>query len=101
MIEIIANKHAFDGKDVQVRGYLSVRFEDHALYFDDTAYGLTTTENALWVAFDDSEKEKFEKYDRHWGYVTGTFKLKDCNGHLCLYGGTIEHAKLGMMFKDK
>src|SRR5437588_10831976 len=95
MIELLANKEEFNGKPVQVSGYLSIRFED-ALYFDESAYVHMFTENALWIDFDETDRASFEKYDRHPGYVIGIFRADDCNGHLCLYGGRLVGAKLGL-----
>jgi len=101
MIELLANKDKYNGKPVQVSGYLSIRFEDNALYFDENAYLHTFTENALWIGFGDADRSTFEKYDRHPGYVMGVFRADECNGHLCLYGGEIVGAKLGLMFKER
>ena len=101
MIELLANKEKYDGKSVQVSGFLSVRFEDDALYFDENAYLHMFTENAMWIEIDDADRAVFQEYDKHPGYVTGVFKTNDCNGHLCLYGGTILHAKPGLMFKER
>ena len=101
MIELLANKDKYNGKPVQVSGYLSIRVEDNALYFDENAYLHTFTENALWIGFGDADRSTFEKYDRHPGYVMGVFRADECNGHLCLYGGEIVGAKLGLMFKER
>ncbi|HEX3945684.1 MAG TPA: hypothetical protein VHW69_16525 [Rhizomicrobium sp.] len=101
MIDLLANKEKFNGKLVQVSGFLSWQFEDHALYLDENAYSHTFTENALWIEPDGTERMSFEKYDRHPGYVIGVFSVDNCNGHLCLYGGKIVEAKLGLMFKER
>jgi hypothetical protein len=101
MIELLAHKEGFEGKLVQVSGFLSVRFEDNALYFDENAYLHTFTENALWVDFDDTDRPTFAKYNKHSGYVIGVFRSSGCNGHLCLYGGRIEGAKPGLMFQER
>lgn len=101
MIELLANKDKFNGKAVQVSGYLSVRFEDNALYFDENAYLHMFTENALWIDIDQADRAAFERYNGRPGYVIGVFKSENCNGHLCLYGGRIERAKLGLMYKEQ
>jgi hypothetical protein len=93
MITLLASKEKYDGKPVQVSAFLSVTFEDNALYFDENAYVHQFTENALWIEYDDADR-------RHPGYVIGVFKANGC-GHLCLYGGAIVGAKLGLMYKER
>jgi hypothetical protein len=100
MITLLASKEKYDGKPVQVSGFLSVTFEDNALYFDENAYVHQFTENALWIEYDDADRPTFENYNRHPGYVIGVFKANGC-GHLCLYGGAIVGAKLGLMYKER
>jgi hypothetical protein len=100
MIELIANKEKYNGKPVQVSGYLSVRFEDDALYFDENAYEHMFTENALWISIDDKDRADFKTVNHRYGYVTGVFSANTCNGNLCLYGGEIKSAHVGLTYKE-
>lgn len=99
MIDLLANKLKYDGKFVAVSGYISIRFEDNALYFDENAYLHLFTENAIWIDYDDAAQENFEKANQRYGYIWGLFRANKC-GHLCLYAGALESASIGLTHYD-
>jgi hypothetical protein len=98
MIELIANNEKYNGKLVQVSGFISISFEDDALYLDSDAYAHLFTEDALWINFDEKERGNFESVNRRYGYIIGLFRHNECNGHLCLYAGQLESARVGVTF---
>lgn len=99
MIELIANRDKYDGKLVQVSGFISIAFEDNALYLDENAHAHTFTENAIWINFDPKDRIAFERVNQRYGYIAGVFRHDDCNGHLCLYAGQLNSSRVGLTFK--
>jgi hypothetical protein len=97
MIELIANAEKFDGKLIQVSGFLSLQDEDHAIYFSEQIYDHRFTENAEWIDIHADMLAAVKKYDGHYGYVIGIFTSKKC-GHSCLYRGSIKYMRLGLMY---
>ena len=56
LIQLIANPEAFDGKNVSVGGYLTLRNEyEHALFFDENAHRSGMWANAVAVDLENSQ----------------------------------------------
>ena len=92
LIKLIATPEKFDGKTIQVIGYMHLEFEGDAIYLHKEDYENSLAENAFWVSF--SRKLKKEKnvmaYSDKYVVIIGTFKLND-KGHMGLFGGTLEN----------
>jgi hypothetical protein len=92
LIRLIATPENYDGKTIQVIGYLHLEFEGNAIYLHKEDYQNGLTENAFWVSF--SKKLKNQKqimnYNNQYVIIIGTFKMKN-KGHMGLFGGTLEN----------
>ncbi|MGA2066188.1 MAG: hypothetical protein ABSG86_14530 [Thermoguttaceae bacterium] len=95
IVQILAHRDRYHGKKVQIQGYLTVRFEDTAIYLskDDADYGMTR--NGFWVTFD-GRAVPYKglagptEYDGKYVLIEGTFD-KDLMGHFSAWQGTIKN----------
>jgi len=77
MIKVIANPEDFQGKEIQLSGYLKLGHEHNVLYFDKEHAYWVMGENAVWL---DLKKEQLEKWSKHkdsYVYVRGIFNTVD------------------------
>lgn len=63
LISIIANPERYDGKKIQVNGFLHLEYEDYGLYLSKVDADFLRMENSLRVDFSESEVS-FEPLDR-------------------------------------
>jgi hypothetical protein len=95
LVQILANRDKYDGKVVQVEGFLHVRFEDKAIYLSKESADYGMTRNGFWVTFDKKavpyEGEVGPKqFDKKYVLIEGRFNKKS-RGHLGLFQGAIEN----------
>jgi hypothetical protein len=92
LIKLIATPEKYDGKTIQVIGFLHLEFEGKAIYLHKEDYENSLTDNSFWVRF--SKKLTKEKsimdYNDKYVIIIGTFKMND-KGHMGLFGGTLEN----------
>ena len=77
MIKVIANPEDFQGKEIQLSGYLKLGHEHNVLYFDKEHAIWAMGKNAVWL---DLKKEQLEKWSKHkdsYVYVRGIFYAVD------------------------
>lgn len=90
IIELIANPEKYNGKAIQVEGFLNIEFEGTALYLHKEDLDYSISKNAIWVSFK-SKEEVFElkdKFGRKYVLLEGTFS-SESNGHFGLFSGSI------------
>jgi hypothetical protein len=95
IVQVLAHRDRYHGKEVQIQGYLLVHFEGTAIYLskDDAEYGITR--NGFSVTFD-GRAVPYKglagptEYDRKYVLIEGTFD-KDDLGHGSLWQGTIKN----------
>lgn len=63
LISIISNPERYDGKKIQVKGFLHLEYEDYGLYLSKEDADFLRMENSLRVVFSES-KVSFEPLDR-------------------------------------
>ena len=92
LIRLIANPEKYQGKTIQIRGYLNLEFEGNAIYFHEEDYTRSLTENSLWVEFskDITEKKNINDYSKKYVIIVGTFEMNS-RGHMGIFGGTIKN----------
>nr|WP_315152948.1 hypothetical protein [uncultured Flavobacterium sp.] len=92
LIRLIATPEKYDGKQVQVRGYLNLEFEGNAIYLHKEDYSKALTDNGFWVNFSKeiAEKKNLSVYNKQYVIIVGTFDMKSL-GHMGLFGGTIKN----------
>lgn len=94
IVQLLAHRDRYQGKKVQLAGYMSLQFESSAIYLskEDADYGICG--NGFWVAFDKS-KVPFDnaigpnEFDKTYVLIEGTFNKKS-RGHGSAWQGTIE-----------
>jgi hypothetical protein len=95
IVQILAHRDRYHGKEVQVKGYLRVEFEGTAIYLskEDADYGMTR--NGFWVSFD-KRTVPYKglagpvQFNRKYVLIEGTFD-KDLMGHWSAWQGTIKN----------
>ncbi len=95
IVQILAHRDRYDGKQMQIKGFLRVQFEGTAIYLseEDADYGIAA--NGFWVSFDPGAVH-FEgqvgpvQFHRKWVLIEGTFD-KDDRGHLSRWQGSIKN----------
>jgi hypothetical protein len=92
MIRLIANPERYHGKPVRVEGFLTVGFEDNAIYLSREDAGYLITKNGLWVTILDEDWERLgkdpRKFKDSYVLIEGVFD-KDSLGHLGAFSGSI------------
>ena len=89
LIELIANPLRYDGKRIQVIGFLRLEFEGDALYLHREDFENAISKNAIW--FDrprDLSKKQVEAVNSKYAICEGIFKARD-HGHMGMFSGAI------------
>ena len=84
IVQMLAHRDRYHGKEVQIKGYLRVEFEGTAIYLSKEDADYHMTGNGFWVNLSESSA----KYDRKYVLIEGTFD-KDSMGHHSSWQGTI------------
>src|SRR4051794_39863871 len=73
LVALVANPAAYDGRRLRVVGFVSLEFEDSALYLDKDDFNAIVLRNAIWVdppvCLDASARRRLS---RHYAVVEGT-----------------------------
>lgn len=91
VIELIANPSRYDGKQVQLIGFLRLEFEGNALYLHQEDFEHAISRNAIWIdrPTDLSDKQTLEINNRYV-ICQGTFKAGE-HGHMGMFSGSLTH----------
>jgi len=87
MVEILANPKKYDGKVVEIEGFLSLEHEGQAIYLNEDDYEFFNRKNGIYVIADISPEVKKECNLKHVRII-GKFQLElhtaktDWNGWL-------------------
>ncbi len=92
IIKLISTPEKYDGKQVQVIGYLNLEFEGNAIYLHKEDYSKGISQNGFWVNLSKeiAEKKKLEDYNKKYVIIVGTFDM-NARGHMGMFGGTIKN----------
>jgi len=91
LINLIATPEKYQGKIVQVVGYLNLEFEGNAIYIHKEDYENALLKNAVWVDVSRNEAIKNAKaFNKKYVIMVGVFDMKD-NGHMGMFSGTIKN----------
>lgn len=88
IIQLIATPVKYDGKVVQVMGFLRLEFEGNVIYLHEDDYKHGISKNGLWIERNVKIDEKAEELNMHYVVIEGTFHATD-RGHLGLNAGAI------------
>lgn len=92
LIRLISTPEKYDGKQIQVIGYLNLEFEGNAIYLHKEDYSKGIFNNGFWVNFSKeiTEKKNLNDYNQKYVIIVGTFDMNS-RGHMGMFGGTIKN----------
>ena len=88
IIRLIASPEQYDGKRVNIVGFLRLEFEGDAIYLHREDYLKGMMANAVGLILPD--RKAFSKYDKQYVLVEGTFVRCDDSRSACCFSGHIE-----------
>ncbi len=90
LIKLIANPEKYDGKRIQVIGYLNLQFEGNAIYLHEEDYKKHISENSFWVNFSQklTRNTNIKMFSNKYVIIIGRFSAKQ-KGHMGMFGGTL------------
>jgi hypothetical protein len=93
--ELLAHKEKFNGKVVRVSGYISVGMENNTIFSNKVEASTLDGDpkKGIWLNFSEAQYAKSKRFNRTFGQAVGRFKVSDCEGHLCLFGGSLDVVK--------
>jgi len=91
LVKLIANPEKYDGKRIQVIGYLHLEFEGNAIYLHQEDFKKRISENGFWVNFSRklTRKIKPAEYSDNYVIIIGRFKAAN-KGHMSMFAGTFD-----------
>lgn len=94
--DLLADKQRYKGKLVQLKGYIAVGREIEVLFPNEEEADTLTGDpkKAVWLNLSAAEHERYRRFSRTYGVVTGRFRTSDCEGHLCLFGGSLDQVTI-------
>jgi len=92
LVRLIATPEKYDGKVVQVVGFLRLEFEGNALYIHEEDYKSGITKNAAWVVRNAKVNDRAEALNMHYVILLGTFDAGR-HGHMDLFSGSLTDIK--------
>lgn len=89
LVRLLAHPELYDGREVSVGGYVSLKFEDFGLHLGPQEYDGGLRESALWLERPDWLTSSAERrLDERYAEVGGTFRASE-RGHMSDYSGAI------------
>ena len=93
IVQLIANPERYDGKHIQLIGFLRIEFEGTAVYFHREDYEQGITRNALWVNIPTAmSKAQSDAVNGQYVICLGTFDAAH-HGHMGLFSGEIKNVE--------
>ncbi|HEY9504299.1 MAG TPA: hypothetical protein VIR01_21860 [Pyrinomonadaceae bacterium] len=91
MVQLLGQPEKYNGRKVQVIGFVHFEFEGNAIYLsrEDYEYGIVT--NGLWLTLSASAQTK--EINNSYAVVEGTFNAT-MKGHFSAWSGSIENITL-------
>jgi hypothetical protein len=92
LVRLIATPEKYDGKAVQVVGFLRLEFEGNAVYIHEVDYKSGITKNAVWVDRNAKVNDRADALNMHYVMLLGTFDASR-HGHMGLFSGSLTDIK--------
>ncbi|MBW0164536.1 MAG: hypothetical protein HYI21_03230 [Sediminibacterium sp. Gen4] len=91
LVKLIANPEKYNGKRIQVIGYLHLEFEGNAIYLHEEDFKRRISANSFWVEFSSklTKKRDLNKFNDKYVIIIGTFNVNE-KGHMRMFGGTLD-----------
>jgi hypothetical protein len=88
LLRLLANPEKYDGKEVQVIGYLHLEFEGNGLYLHKEDYDHSILGNMIWVDATPDMQKAIKEINDKYVIIRGVFDAKR-HGHMGLFSGTM------------
>jgi hypothetical protein len=93
IVQLIANPERYDGKRVQLIGFLRIEFEGTAVYLHREDYERGIEKNALWINLPTGmAKAQSDAVNGQYVICLGTFDAAH-HGHMGLFSGEIKNVE--------
>ena len=91
LVKLIANPEKYNGKRIQVIGYLHLEFEGNAIYLHEEDFKRRISANSFWVEFSSklTKKRDLNKFNDKYVIIIGTFNVNE-KGQMRMFGGTLD-----------
>lgn len=89
LVSVVANPQRFGGRNIQVVGFVTLRFEENVLYLSREAAEVGDSSSAVWLDVASLTLSRPQDYDRHYVLLAGRFNAEN-RGHFGMFAGTIE-----------
>lgn len=99
LVSLISTPSIYWDKPISVKGILSIEVENNAIWLSREDREYSVTKNAMWIKLSSQQFRSFREMDGKFVRVEGTFLYSDCNGHFCLFSGTINPDRIDEIFR--
>lgn len=89
IVQLLAEPQQFNGRRVQVIGFVHLEFEGTAIYLSSEDYEHGIDKNGLWLSMSKADLEVYREINNSYAVVEGTFNA-DLKGHVGMWSGSIE-----------
>lgn len=89
ILRLITLPGVYDGKSVEIIGYVKIEHEGTAVYFNSEDAEKAIHINAVWLDFGGMNERDYISLNGKWCLIRGKYD-KSFKGHLAAYSGTIE-----------
>lgn len=88
MVQLIANPQKFDGKLIQVIGFLRLEFEGNVLYLHREDYEYAILGDGIWVNVTPEIMKQSRTLNLKYVLLEGSFSSNE-RGHMGMWSGTV------------
>jgi hypothetical protein len=103
LVQLIARPEVFNGRPVRVLAYMSIGFEESALYLHKEDADVGNTSNAVWLDLESrpvAERLELARRRSGWVVVEGTFD-SSLKGHLSAFPSGVRNVTRVIPWKLK
>ena len=90
--QLIENISSLEGNNITVKGYVTLGFENCAIWESEKAYSDKDIKKAIWLRLPNEScygLSSHENRNESFMQLTGVVDNEDC-GHLCLFNGALK-----------
>ena len=89
IVQLLANPERFEGKLVEIQGFVRLEFEGDAIYLHKEDYEHGLYSNGMWLGASECKRMDGTTFDAGYAMVVGRFTSQR-RGHMGLWSGAIE-----------
>lgn len=92
IVQLLANPEKFEGKLVNVQGFVRLEFEGDAIYLHKEDYEHGLYSNGMWLGASECKRIDGTTFDAGYAMVVGRYTSQR-RGHMGLWPGAIEEVQ--------